>query len=129
MVDYFAEPIGEMGKIYGCDFGQMVEMLRKQYDGYHFSKMMTGIYNPFSLICAFSKCDISDYWFRTGTSSYLIHLLNNTHEYLDELVGKYYPTSQFIDYKANEEMTKSSVASRLCWRTTTSNHARMRIML
>ena len=104
MVDSFAEPITEMGRQYGCSFTQMVEMLRKQYDGYHFSKKMTGIYNPFSLLNAFSKSDIQDYWFRSGTPTYLVHLLNHTHENLDELVGKYYPTSQFIDYKADREM-------------------------
>ena len=104
MIETFAEPIAEMGRNYGCDFEQMVEMLRKQYDGYHFSQKMIGVYNPFSLLNAFSKLTIQDYWFRTGTPTYLVHLLNNSRENLDELVGKYYPTSQFIDYKADKEM-------------------------
>lgn len=103
MVEYFAEPIGEMGKFYGQDFDGMVEMLRKQYDGYHFSDNMVGVYNPFSLLNAFYNLRIRDYWFQTGTPTYLIQLLNRYDEDLDELTGKYYPASEFIDYKADKE--------------------------
>ena len=103
MVEYFADPISEMGKHYGCNFDQMVEMLRKQYDGYHFSDNMTGVYNPFSLLNAFYNKRIQDYWFQTGTPSYLIRLLDNFDENLDELTGKYYTASQFLDYRADKE--------------------------
>lgn len=103
MVEYFAEPIGEMGKFYGQDFDGMVRMLRKQYDGYHFSDNMVGVYNPFSLLNAFYNLRIRDYWFQTGTPTYLIQLLNRYDEDLDELTGKYYPASEFIDYKADKE--------------------------
>ena len=104
MVETFAEPITEMARKYGCDFAQMVGMLRKKYDGYHFSEGMTGVYNPFSLLNAFSKLKIQDYWFKTGTPTYLVHLLNHTHENLDGLIGKYYSSDDFIDYKADKEM-------------------------
>ena len=104
MVDTFQEPITEMAKKNGCDFAQMVKMLRKKYDGYHFSEGMTGVYNPFSLLNAFSKLKLRDYWFSSGTPTYLLHLLNKTNENLDELIGKYYSSDEFINYKADEEM-------------------------
>ena len=44
-----------------------------------------------------------DYWFRTGTPTYLVRLLAHTQENLNDLAGKYYPTSDFIDYKADVE--------------------------
>ena len=103
MVEYFAEPIGEMGRFYGQDFDGMVEMLRKQYNGYHFSDSMTGVYNPFSLLNAFSKQRMQDYWFQTGTPTYLIQLLDRYNENLDELAGRYYPASEFVDYRADKE--------------------------
>ena len=103
MTDYFSEPISEMGKHYGCDFGKMVEMLRKQYDGYHFSDRLIGVYNPFSLLNAFSKLRMEDYWFRTGTPTYLVRLLDSNDEELDELTGKYYTADEFVDYKADVE--------------------------
>ena len=46
--------------------------LKRMYDGYHFSKDMTDVYNPWSLINAFDMGDIQNYWFSTGTPSSLI---------------------------------------------------------
>ena len=42
---YFAEPIAEMAQDYKCDTDEMKLRLKKQYDGYHFSDLMTDIYN------------------------------------------------------------------------------------
>lgn len=81
----------------------MRDLLRKRFDGYHFSKRMRGVYNPFSLLNTFQKLDMQDYWFRTGIPTYLIRLLNHFHENLDEMTGKYYTPSQFIDYRADVE--------------------------
>ena len=78
-------------------------MLKRHYDGYHFSKRKTDIFNPFSLLNALSVRDFQDYWFRTGTPSYLVRLLSHTDENLNELTGKYYDTSDFIDYRADVE--------------------------
>ena len=100
---YFAEPIAELAEDNDCSVDEMKQMLKKQYDGYHFGKRMTDIYNPFSILNAFSMCSIDDYWFRSGTPTYLIRLLNHTQENLNELTGKYYDTSEFIDYKADVE--------------------------
>ena len=49
-------------------------LLKKKYDGYHFSKNSEDVYNPFSLIKALASGDIGDYWFDSGTPTYLIKL-------------------------------------------------------
>lgn len=49
--------------------------LKRQYDGYHFSKNCADIYNPFSLFNAFSLRDYQSFWFSTGTPTFLIELL------------------------------------------------------
>lgn len=49
--------------------------LKKQYDGYHFSKACVDVYNPFSLINAFAQRSYENYWFSTGTPTFLIELL------------------------------------------------------
>ena len=51
--------------------------LKKQYDGYHFSENSEGIYNPFSLFNALNARDYKNYWFSTGTPTFLIELLQN----------------------------------------------------
>ena len=100
---YFAEPIHKLAEAYKCTDAEMIKLLKHQYDGYHFSKRMVDIYNPFSLLNAFDSQDIQNYWFASGTPSYLIRLLNHTQEELNELTGRYYRPEEFVDYKANVE--------------------------
>ena len=88
---YFQEPVAEMAQKHKCDYNNMLARLKEQYDGYHFSDEMTDIYNPFS-------------WFKTGTPTYLIRLMNHFNENINELTGKYYRQEEFIDYKADVEM-------------------------
>ena len=52
--------------------------LKRLYDGYHFCGDGVGIYNPFSLINAFSKKDFGSYWFETGTPTFLINKLEES---------------------------------------------------
>ena len=101
---YFAEPIEALAKKYRTTFEGMKTMLKHRYDGYHFSDNLTDVYNPFSLLNAFSMKDLRDYWFASGTPTYLIRLLNHTQEDLNELTGRYYSPEEFIDYKADVEM-------------------------
>ncbi|MBM6866891.1 AAA family ATPase, partial [Bacteroides caecigallinarum] len=87
-----------------CTYEKMLDKLKENYDGYHFSERMTDVYNPFSLLNAFDSGMINDYWFRSGTPTYLIRLLSHFNENMNEITGKYYATKEFIDYKANVEM-------------------------
>ena len=103
MLEVFHEPIQELAKKYKTDYDGMVEMLRKRYDGYHFSSEMTGVFNPFSLLNCFNKLEMRNYWFATGTPTYLMRLLSHSDKNINELVGRYYEESQFIDYKADVE--------------------------
>ena len=100
---YFAEPITEMAKDYRCNADEMKLRLKKQYDGYHFSKRLTDVYNPFSLLNAFDSQSVDNYWFRSGTPTYLIRLLSHFNENMNELTGKYYSMEEFVDYKADVE--------------------------
>lgn len=100
---YFAEPIAAMAKDFRLSEEEIKEMLKRQYDGYHFSTNLTDIYNPFSLLNAFAQGEVRDYWFQSGTPTYLVRLLNHTGENLDELTGRYYEPQEFVDYKANVE--------------------------
>ena len=59
-------------------YEEMCLELKKRYDGYHFVENSIGMYNPFSLLNTFAKKKLSDYWFETGTPSYLVELLKRT---------------------------------------------------
>ena len=51
----FREPMESMAKVYRCSYEEMRDRLKFQYDGYHFSDLMTDMYNPFSLLNAFKQ--------------------------------------------------------------------------
>ncbi len=63
-------------------------LLKKKYDGYHFSKHSEDVYNPFSLIKAFASGDISNYWFESGTPTYIIKLLQKYNVSLRDVSGR-----------------------------------------
>ena len=56
-------------------YEEACQHLKRQYDGYHFSKNCEDIYNPFSLFNAFSQRDYKSFWFSTGTPTFLIEML------------------------------------------------------
>jgi hypothetical protein len=100
----FADPIREMAEEMGCTGDEVKTMLKEQYDGYHFSKRMVDVYNPFSIINAFAKHDIKDYWFASGTPSYMVRLMSKSQEEVMTFTGQYFPEQMFTDYKADTEM-------------------------
>ena len=51
--------------------------LKRMYDGYHFCMNCPDIYNPFSLLNAFSENDFGSYWFASGTPTFLINKLKD----------------------------------------------------
>ena len=103
LYDVFAESIGKLAVRYKMTEEGMKQLLKRQYDGYHFSDELTDVYNPFSLLNAFASQRLDDYWFRSGTPTYLVRLLSHTDEDLDEMTGRYYDPSEFVDYKADVE--------------------------
>ena len=101
---YFAEPIAELAKVFRCEVPEMKQLLKARYDGYHFSTRLVDVYNPFSILNVFDSQEMKDYWFKSGTPTYLVRLLARTRENLDELTGRYYREEMFVDYKATAEM-------------------------
>lgn len=69
--------------------------LKCQYDGYHFSKFCPDIYNPFSLFNAFDAKEYNNFWFSTGTPTFLIDLLQETNFNVRDLEGVEATDEQF----------------------------------
>ena len=99
--EVFVPSIHEMAETLGYTDERMIELLKIHYDGYHFGPELTDIYNPFSILNAFAKKSLGAYWFQSGTPTYLIRLLNHSHENLNEMVGKYYMPEQFDAYNTD----------------------------
>ena len=67
--------IEALAESYGCSTEEMKNMLKTRYDGYHFASDSPDIYNPYSLLSAFRNEKISNYWFETGTPTFLIQMM------------------------------------------------------
>ena len=83
--DNMDEGVGEMAEYYGITKEECYEKLKKQYDGYHFSNSEVGIYNPFSLLRAIDSQDFGDYWFETGTPTFLVETMKRNNYDLEQL--------------------------------------------
>ena len=83
---YFEEPLREFAQENGWTYGQTLSKLAEKYDGYHFEIGTPGIYNPFSLLNAFYDKSLKDYWFETGTPTFLVKLLKESDYDLHRLV-------------------------------------------
>lgn len=76
---YMDNELRELSEAQGMSYEETCRELRQRYDGYHFTHKSEGLYNPFSLLNTFAKMDFGDYWFETGTPSYLVELLKHSH--------------------------------------------------
>ncbi len=67
------EDIAMLAEAYKCSPEEMHTLLKRQYDGYHFSGRGPEVYNPYSLINCFDQKEIKNYWFESGTPTFLFH--------------------------------------------------------
>lgn len=80
-----------------CSYDEMVEKLTEYYDSYHFSKRSKDVFNPFSLINAFSDKKLSYYWYNSGTPTFLFEQLKHYNTKLVELDGQKVMESSFSE--------------------------------
>ena len=76
--DYFPESVRELAKANGLSEEECLQKLALMYDGYHFHQNAIGVYNPFSLLNTFNVKEFKEYWFETGTPSFLVKVMKNT---------------------------------------------------
>ena len=67
-----AQDTALLAESYGCTAVEMHQRLKRKYDGYHFSRNSPEVYNPYSLMKAMLNKQLDNYWFDSGTPSYLI---------------------------------------------------------
>lgn len=99
----FFEAIVVMAKKLGYTVEEMKAELKRQYDGYHFSNALVDVYNPFSIINAFNKLDIDNYWYKSGTPTYLVKLIEGHNINMQKLTSRGYESQYFVDYRADAE--------------------------
>ena len=76
--DNFDESVAALATANGMTKDECYDQLCKDYDGYHFDIESSGVYNPFSVLNTLSSQRFKDYWFETGTPSFLVYQLKKT---------------------------------------------------
>ncbi len=64
--------VQEMANANGINKEDCYKELKKWYEGYHFSKNAVDIYNPFGLMKALYSKEFDEYWFESGTPTFLV---------------------------------------------------------
>ncbi|MDR0230823.1 MAG: ATP-binding protein [Dysgonamonadaceae bacterium] len=70
----FSEHIAHFSEIEKTDKKQIIDSIKKWYNGYSWDGE-TMVYNPFSTLLLFDKNQFSNFWFSTGTPTFLINLI------------------------------------------------------
>lgn len=93
----FTQSIEEFAEVHDLSEEETWEKFKTKYDGYHFAIRGEGIYNPYSVINAFDENELKDFWFETGSSTFLINLIEGNDYRLDEIEGQRRTESQLSD--------------------------------
>ncbi|MCD8290638.1 MAG: ATP-binding protein, partial [Prevotella sp.] len=72
---YFDKSIKELAEANSMTYDEACAELEQLYDGYHFAPNSVGMYNPFSLLNTLKSKEFDNYWYRTGTPSFLVKML------------------------------------------------------
>ncbi len=96
---YFDDSIDSLAEANNLTKEQCYERLKKDFDGYHFDVDAPGMYNPFSVLNTLATKQFRDYWFETGTPSFLVYQLQKTNYPLEEMTREelYEDTLNSID--------------------------------
>ncbi|MDR2621894.1 MAG: AAA family ATPase, partial [Dysgonamonadaceae bacterium] len=76
---YFSEYLEETAENTGLNKEDLIEEIHNWYDGYSWDGK-TFVYNPYSTLLLFENKVFGNYWFRTGTPTFLVELLKKRNQ-------------------------------------------------
>ena len=83
----------------GRTLEQLTDQMQQWYDGFCFSVDCQNVYNPFSLLSFLKNQHFGNYWFETGTPTFLLHLLKTRGYDLQQLETLQVPELAFSTYE------------------------------
>lgn len=100
----FTPELQQLGEANDLSFEETLQKMTAKYDGYHFGSSAPGVFNPFSVLTAFKRKEFGDYWFQTGTPTFLVDLLKESDYDLRILLeGVQANTQSFTEYRAEAD--------------------------
>ena len=97
--EYFSDYIHQLGEKNNSSYKQTLALLQHYYNGYRFSKENIKVYNPFSILRCLKENELNNYWFETGTPTFLVNLIKENEYYIPRLEGIILRDTDFSTYE------------------------------
>ncbi|MBF5058589.1 ATP-binding protein [Candidatus Neptunochlamydia vexilliferae] len=104
LLSNFTPHIASISKSQNREKTKILAELKEWYNGYHFSKSNTCVYNPFSTLNFMEKKEAEPYWYSTGTPSFLIHEVQKHPQSIVPLSGTTAKKSGLMDISNLEKI-------------------------
>ncbi|MDR1603703.1 MAG: ATP-binding protein [Gracilibacteraceae bacterium] len=75
LANNFEPELWALAKANDMNREEVMAEMKARYDGYSFCRKVGGIYNPFSILNTLKTKEFRNYWFRTGTPTFLVKSL------------------------------------------------------
>ena len=100
--DTFIPELNRLAETNELTYEETLNKMTALYDGYHFCEFAEGVFNPFSVLNVFDGYKFSNYWFQTGTPTFLVELLKKSEYDLRTLIdGVEANASSFMEYRVD----------------------------
>src|SRR5581483_4970888 len=80
---YFKEYMTVWSQKAGTTYDNLRERVRSWYNGYSFGYNVAKVYNPFSVLNAFHVQEFENFWFQSGTPTFLVEILKEEYKKID----------------------------------------------
>lgn len=102
LIDTFTPELQKLAETNQLTPEETLHKMKALYDGYHFCEFTEGVFNPFSVLNVFDGYKFSNYWFQTGTPTFLVELLQRSEYDLRTLIdGVEASASSFTEYRVD----------------------------
>jgi hypothetical protein len=95
LIDYIAAFAAEEG----MTTDEMMARIRHWYNGFRFAAGDVNVYNPFSTLLLLEQKRFANFWFDTGTPSFLINLIRNKGYDIENVEMLNVPETVFSTYE------------------------------
>ncbi len=85
LISNFSTEINELANEHNLTESETISKLKDWYNGYRFSKKEINVYNPFSILQVFQSLEFNNYWFESGSPTFLVNLIKERNYSLPKL--------------------------------------------
>jgi hypothetical protein len=94
---YCSEHINVLALSQGIDYESCLKKIKDWYNGFCFSEQGTKVYNPFSTMLLLQNKKFSNYWFTSGSASFVIKLMKQQTDLEIFKLDNFSITSRYFD--------------------------------